>query len=35
MRDMEKALADARRAFASLNKIRPESLSTLDDDDTE
>ena len=35
MRDMEKALADARRAFASLKKIRPESLSALDDDNSE
>ena len=35
MRDMEKGLAHIRRAFASLNKIRPESLSALDDDNTE
>jgi hypothetical protein len=35
MRDMEKGLADVRRAFASLKKIRPESLSALDDNNTE
>ena len=35
MKNMEKALADVRRAFASLKKIRPESLSALDDDNTE
>jgi hypothetical protein len=35
MRDMEKALADIRDAFASLKKIRPESLSVLDDDNAE
>jgi hypothetical protein len=33
MREMEEGLADVRRAFASLKKIRPESLSALDDDD--
>jgi hypothetical protein len=32
MRDMEDSLADVRDAFASLEKIRPESLSALDDD---
>ena len=35
MREMEKGLADVRRAFASLKKIRPESLSALDGDNTE
>jgi hypothetical protein len=35
MREMEKGLADVRRAFASLNKIRPESLSALDDNNAE
>jgi hypothetical protein len=35
MRDMEGWLAYIRDAFASLNKIRPESLSVLDDDNTE
>jgi hypothetical protein len=34
MQDMEDWLADIRDAFASLKKIRPESLSALDDDDT-
>jgi hypothetical protein len=33
--DMEGWLAYIRDAFASLNKIRPESLSVLDDDNTE
>jgi hypothetical protein len=32
MREMEEGLADVRRAFASLNKIRPESLSALEND---
>jgi hypothetical protein len=35
MRDMEGWLADIRDAFASLSKIRPESLSALDGDNTE
>jgi hypothetical protein len=32
MQNMEGWLADIRDAFASLEKIRPESLSALDDD---
>lgn len=32
MQDMEDWLADIRDALASLKKIRPESLSVLDDD---
>lgn len=35
MLEMEKGLADIRDAFASLKKIRPESLSALDDDNAE
>jgi hypothetical protein len=35
MRDMEGWLADIRDMFASLKRIRPESLSALDDDAAE
>jgi hypothetical protein len=35
MKDMEDWLADIRDALASLNKIRPNSLSVLDDNNTE